>query len=146
MASRDVANSMHHVKDMALSSPYVTNKLREPRASVRDTSDLITEIEDQDEFDALAAIMNGNFRNHSLTRPVHSNIENTAFVAAVRLDGHTQVISKQTICWFLEEVVWKVSSDRKKRFTSCLLVFFQRKLTIKNVERLMVPTTSSGKF
>ena len=102
----------------------------------KDSSDPITEMEDQEEFDALAAVMNGNFRDHSLTRPVHSNIENTAFVAVVRPDGHTQVISKQTICWFLEGVVWKVSSDRKWRFKSCPPSFFQRKLTIKNVAKV----------
>ena len=87
------------------------------------------------EFDTLGAVMNGTFRDLSKTHPVHDNIKNTAFATLVLPDGHTQVVSKQSICWFLEGMVWKNSSDRKWRFAGCPSGFFKRRRTVKKVEK-----------
>ena len=50
-------------------------------------------------------------------------------------DGHTQVVSKQSICGFLEGMMWKNSSDRKWRFAGCPSGFFKRRITLKKVEK-----------
>ena len=50
-------------------------------------------------------------------------------------DGHTQVVSKQSICGFLEGMMWKNSSDRKWRFAGCPSGFFKRRRTVKKVEK-----------
>ncbi|KAK4012282.1 hypothetical protein OUZ56_021383 [Daphnia magna] len=90
------------------------------RESSEDVSEDVLRVDaDNDEFDALSAVMNGTFRDISKTHPVHSNIENTAFATIARSDGHIQAVSKQTICWFLEGIVWKNSRDRKWRFKGC---------------------------
>ena len=80
--------------------------------------------------------MNGTFRDISKTHPVHSNIENTAFATISRSDGHVQVVSKQTICWFLEGMVWKNSRDRKWRFKGCPSDFFEKQKKITTVEKM----------
>ncbi|KAK4045387.1 hypothetical protein OUZ56_032994 [Daphnia magna] len=61
------------------------------RESSEDVSEDVLRVDaDNDEFDALSAVMNGTFRDISKTHPVHSNIENTAFATIARSDGHIQ--------------------------------------------------------
>ena len=99
------------------------------------------EIEDDDgEFDALESIKNGTFRDHSKNKPVHANIVNTGFATLERPDGSIQVVSKQTLCWFLEEKTWKRSSDRKFRFQSSPAGFYQIKKKPKKVEKITLET------
>ena len=99
------------------------------------------EIEDDDgEFDALESIKNGTFRGHSKNKPVHANIVNTGFATLERPDGSIQVVSKQTLCWFLEEKTWKRSSDRKFRFQSSPAGFYQIKKNPKKVEKITLET------
>lgn len=107
------------------------------RESSEDVSEDVLRVDaDNDEFDALSAVMNGTFRDISKTHPVHSNIENTAFATIARSDGHIQVVSKQTICWFLEGIVWKNSRDRKWRFKGCPSGFFEKQKKITTVEKM----------
>ncbi|KAK4005662.1 hypothetical protein OUZ56_010705 [Daphnia magna] len=55
------------------------------RESSEDVSEDVLRVDaDNDEFDALSAVMNGTFRDISKTHPVHSNIENTAFATIAR--------------------------------------------------------------
>ena len=61
---------------------------------------------------------------------------NTGFATLERPDGSIQVVSKQTLCWFLEEKTWKRSSDRKFRFQSSPAGFYQIKKNTKKVEKI----------
>ena len=65
---------------------------------------------------------------------------NTGFATLERPDGSIQVVSKQTLCWFLEEKTWKRSSDRKFRFQSSPAGFYQIKKNPKKVEKITLET------